>query len=739
MEAERLALKAAEALVELAEKDASVLLGSEPCKLMLPCIEDLGHRDFIRVSELLFERLNASLAAWPQESCQAPFRQLLGDADESLLPQLKRLDKCISKHNAFQSAASLTPLMQRVLMLASQCCGLILRDPADMAAAVAPLTQVMVVLSEVLEKGVTQRVESFLPIDAQVLCWAHQALVECQAELQSVMSAQLFGDRINVIRKLCAQPVKPGHGKWNSNELRILWESKMSTRYGQSVPADALAVFLLKAASLDVTIAHREAVMRRLSRLDCQQKGYVTCAEIDTCAAELRRIGGLRPWVLSLTDVDETQNSRALDVRSTAPLAPSKSPGVFSVGSQVRIFGLQRRPDLNGKLGTVVELTESDGRWKIQMMDDSFLMIKTENLQEWTTTSHAQQREVPSAVTAADQPAASARPTLNYASVPPLGSTWGSFSAASERQPAAGALGRHMAASTMRSTSSFTPRSARGDRKNLFALSGTLGSRRGGQEQDSKAAGGHLHEAVERSSLKASQKLILGDRTALDTKHGTFYETALHHAASRDPGHAPIASLLLDRGADANSEDKYRATPLHVAASSGHKEVARKLIRYGANVQKSDRWSVTPLHRAAMNGQKEVAELLLQGGASADAADEWGSTPLHRAAAKGQLVVAERLVASFHADVDAQDRCGERPIHLAARNGDYALVKLFLEHGCDPLAQSRTTGKTPEQLARERGHTNIMTLLQHRNEWVQVQSKSLVTTGKKASPGVSAY
>merc|ERR1711865_1029072 len=135
----------------------------------------------------------------------------------------------------------------------------------------------------------------------------------------------------------------------------------------------------------------------------------------------------------------------------------------------------------------------------------------------------------------------------------------------------------------------------------------------------------------------------------------------------------------------------------------------------------------------------EVAELLLQGGASADAVDEWGSTPLHRAAAKRQLAVAEHLLGSFHADVDAQDRCGERPIHLAAKNGDYAMIKFFLENACNPLAQSRTTGKTAEQLARDRGHTDVVTLLQHRKDWVQVQSKALVTTEKKASPGVPVY
>lgn len=255
-----------------------------------------------------------------------------------------------------------------------------------------------------------------------------------------------------------------------------------------------------------------------------------------------------------------------------------------------------------------------------------------------------------------------------------------------------------------------------------FSLSGSLRSRPAYGSGD----GGHLHDSVEKNSLKASQRLILGEKASPNTRHGTFYDTPLHAAATQDFRRAPIATLLLSQGAEVNAEDKHLVTPLHVAASTGHEEVARKLIQSGADVHKEDRWKSTALHKAAANGQVEVAEMLLRSGAQAGAEDEWGSTPLHRAVAKGQLAVAERLLGNGGVAVNAEDRCGDMPMHLAARSGDYALVKLLLEHGGSATMKSRMAGKTPAECAKARGHKDVMTLLEHRHHWVSPVSTAVV-------------
>eukprot|EP00928_Gymnodinium_smaydae_P055082 TRINITY_DN38705_c0_g1_i1.p1 TRINITY_DN38705_c0_g1~~TRINITY_DN38705_c0_g1_i1.p1 ORF type:complete len:645 (+),score=142.97 TRINITY_DN38705_c0_g1_i1:44-1978(+) len=239
-----------------------------------------------------------------------------------------------------------------------------------------------------------------------------------------------------------------------------------------------------------------------------------------------------------------------------------------------------------------------------------------------------------------------------------------------------------------------------------------------------------VFDAVGRGLLRASQRLVLGEQHGVNARHSVWQDSALHAAATRDAKHAPLTTLLLDKGADANAEDKHLATPLHFAASAGHREAARTLIcRGGAEVSRRDRWQNTPLHRAAENGQANVAKLLLEHGAGGDAKDAWGATPLHRAVGRGQRSVVEALLGSGCADLEAEDRSGLRPLHIAAQRGDYALARLLLESGASATARCGLAGRTAEQSARARGHADVATLLQNHAEWITPQTRSLVKAG----------
>jgi len=50
-------------------------------------------------------------------------------------------------------------------------------------------------------------------------------------------------------------------------------------------------------------------------------------------------------------------------------------------------------------------------------------------------------------------------------------------------------------------------------------------------------------------------------------------------------GKLKVARLLLDRGADANPEGKYKLTPLHVATHYGNTDVAKLLLDRQATPQ----------------------------------------------------------------------------------------------------------------------------------------------------------
>jgi ankyrin repeat protein len=61
-----------------------------------------------------------------------------------------------------------------------------------------------------------------------------------------------------------------------------------------------------------------------------------------------------------------------------------------------------------------------------------------------------------------------------------------------------------------------------------------------------------------------------------------------------------VAELLLAKGADVNTKDKYGSTPLHHAVSKGYKDLAKLLIASGADVNaRASSGVTTPLGYAA--------------------------------------------------------------------------------------------------------------------------------------------
>jgi ankyrin repeat protein len=129
---------------------------------------------------------------------------------------------------------------------------------------------------------------------------------------------------------------------------------------------------------------------------------------------------------------------------------------------------------------------------------------------------------------------------------------------------------------------------------------------------------------------------------------------------------------------DAGAPDGF--WPLGLAAFFGHEEVVADLLGRGAD---PSRWSrhativVQGLHAAAANGSAAIAERLLDAGAPASEPQPGGFTAVHAAAAAGN------------------DR----------------LARLLLERGADREART-AEGKSPADLARERGAASLAALLE---------------------------
>ena len=94
-----------------------------------------------------------------------------------------------------------------------------------------------------------------------------------------------------------------------------------------------------------------------------------------------------------------------------------------------------------------------------------------------------------------------------------------------------------------------------------------------------------------------------------------------------------IVKLLLERGADVNSNNVIGVTPLHLAVTFNNVELARLLLENGADIDRKDNYySMTPLMSAAQSvgryDDPAIVELLLDKGANISIKDKKGDTAL---------------------------------------------------------------------------------------------------------------
>lgn len=169
--------------------------------------------------------------------------------------------------------------------------------------------------------------------------------------------------------------------------------------------------------------------------------------------------------------------------------------------------------------------------------------------------------------------------------------------------------------------------------------------------------------------------LLLCCPIALALASGLASSAPIHDAA-RDGDAERVKTLLTSdpKLIEARTEDGN--TPLHLAALEGHAAVARVLLEHGAQVNARGLRQETPLHMAMYYGHREVAELLLDKRAEPNLQSATGETPLHVAARKGQRDLVELLL-EHDAGTFVRDKSGKTPAALAAENGHSELAQML--------------------------------------------------------------
>lgn len=173
-------------------------------------------------------------------------------------------------------------------------------------------------------------------------------------------------------------------------------------------------------------------------------------------------------------------------------------------------------------------------------------------------------------------------------------------------------------------------------------------------------------------------------------------QTALGWAVAR--GDVPMASLLLEAGADPNEATSAGEALLARAAEQRNTVMIRLLIRRGATRRPDTELARTDLFMPILRGDAEVVLALLSGPYGVDGQDPHGVTALMVAAEYGQDPVVRQLL-NAGSGVNQADVSGATALLRACIAGHASTAKLLLAHGADP-ARKDSAGRS--QLTRFR-------------------------------------
>ena len=73
--------------------------------------------------------------------------------------------------------------------------------------------------------------------------------------------------------------------------------------------------------------------------------------------------------------------------------------------------------------------------------------------------------------------------------------------------------------------------------------------------------------------------------------------------------------ILVEHGANINTINKNKNTPLHLAAINGHHQTVEQLIRAGSTLNNQNQTGNTPLIEAVLHGHERAVSVLIQAGA----------------------------------------------------------------------------------------------------------------------------
>lgn len=220
------------------------------------------------------------------------------------------------------------------------------------------------------------------------------------------------------------------------------------------------------------------------------------------------------------------------------------------------------------------------------------------------------------------------------------------------------------------------------------------------EEQDQKSMSTMLLNACSTADVRTVKKVLSNSETRemlSMCRDPLDQSTPLHKAAANvTPGAVKVLKLLLSIGAQLNSFDCNRSTPIHYAASNGNARGISVMLRHLQQespdqtrvlLNSRDVFGYCPLHLAlrrdfaiGTSSAFEAAQVLLLFGGDPNLKQTNGDTALLAACDSGaeRVAVVEFLLRQPGTTLTTKDRNGDTALIRAARNSHFRVVELLI-------------------------------------------------------------
>ncbi|KAL7287864.1 hypothetical protein TKK_0017929 [Trichogramma kaykai] len=229
----------------------------------------------------------------------------------------------------------------------------------------------------------------------------------------------------------------------------------------------------------------------------------------------------------------------------------------------------------------------------------------------------------------------------------------------------------------------------------------------------------HLHVACMAGCLEVVRKFLEFDHDpyCLEAETG---DSPLHLALAHK--RTEVAKLLLKSGANPNSVNKRKLTPLHIICKRDRDnyDSVKMLFELSddkyrpVQVNARDELGNTPLLCTLFRRRINLFELLLRNGANPNIANADGWTPLHFMCRKYHDEVLMKIFFDINKEIqqtvqiDSQDSWGRTPLHLALDDPDVdktRIIRALMKRGANPNLAD-TQGSTPLHVLCKRRYSD---------------------------------